>query len=45
MQLSQLDTRFTAWIGSLDVEALIERSAVARDHAFMLRNTERKPRT
>ena len=35
--LSQLKTRFTAWIGSLDVEALIERSDVARLHAFMLR--------
>ncbi len=35
--LSQLNTRFTAWIGSLDVEVLIERSAVAREHAFMLR--------
>ena len=35
--LSQLNARFTAWIGSLDVEALIERSSVAREHAFMLR--------
>ena len=35
--LSQLDTRFTAWIGSLDVEALIDRSPLAREHAFMLR--------
>ena len=35
--LSQLDTRLTAWIGSLDVEALIERSSIAREHAFMLR--------
>jgi pepF/M3 family oligoendopeptidase len=33
---SQLGTRFTAWIGSLDVEALIEQSAVARDHAYTL---------
>ena len=38
--LSQLDTRFTAWIGSLDVEALIERSAIAREHAFMLRKAK-----
>lgn len=37
MKLSLLETRFTAWIGSLDVEALIERSALAREHAFMLR--------
>ena len=35
--LSQLNARFTAWIGSLDVEALIERSSIAREHAFMLR--------
>jgi pepF/M3 family oligoendopeptidase len=35
--LSQLGTRFTAWIGSLDVEALIARSAAARAHAFALR--------
>jgi pepF/M3 family oligoendopeptidase len=34
--ISQLDTRFTAWIGSLDIEALISRSSVAQDHAFML---------
>ncbi|HZR40841.1 MAG TPA: M3 family oligoendopeptidase [Ktedonobacteraceae bacterium] len=36
VQLSLLSTRFVAWIGSLDVEALIERSSIARDHAFML---------
>ena len=29
--LSQLGTRFTAWIGSLDVDALMAQSAVARD--------------
>ena len=38
--LSQLDTRLTAWIGSLDVEALIERSSIAREHAFMLRKAK-----
>jgi len=38
--LSQLDTRLTAWIGSLDVEALIERSRLARVHAFMLRKAK-----
>jgi oligoendopeptidase F len=38
--LSQLGTRFTAWIGSLDVEVLIERSIVAREHAFVLRTTK-----
>src|SRR5947199_6827038 len=35
--LSQLGTRFSAWIGSLDVEALIGRSPMAQAHAFMLR--------
>jgi oligoendopeptidase F len=40
VKLSQLDTRFTAWIGSLDVEALIERSELAREHAFALRKAK-----
>jgi pepF/M3 family oligoendopeptidase len=40
MILTQLGTRLTAWIGSLDVEALIERSPVAREHAFMLRKAK-----
>ena len=35
-RLSLLGTRFTAWIGSLDIAALIELSGVAREHAFML---------
>ena len=34
--LRQLSTRFTAWIGGLDIEALRERSAMAREHAYML---------
>jgi oligoendopeptidase F len=38
--LSNLGTRFTAWIGALDVEALIEASPLARDHAYMLRKTK-----
>ena len=37
---SQLSTRFTAWLGSLDVEVLIAQSAVARDHAHALRNAK-----
>ena len=37
---SQLGTRFTAWIGSLDVEALIAQSSVARGHAYMLRKAK-----
>ena len=38
--LKQLDTRFTAWIGSLDVEALIARSTIAREHAHILRKAK-----
>lgn len=37
VRLAQLGTRFTAWIGSLDVDALITRSPVATAHAFALR--------
>ena len=42
VKLSMLGTRFTAWIGSLDVAALIGRSAYAREHAFMLRKAKRQ---
>src|SRR5690606_35125804 len=31
-----LHTRLTAWIGSLDVELLLEKSAVAQAHEYML---------
>lgn len=41
-RLAQLGTRYTAWIGVLDVAWLIERSAVARDHAFALRKAHRE---
>jgi pepF/M3 family oligoendopeptidase len=40
VRLNVLGTRFTAWLGSLDVEALIARSAYARDHAYMLRRAK-----
>jgi pepF/M3 family oligoendopeptidase len=40
VRLNVLGTRFTAWLGSLDVEALIARSACARDHAHMLRRAK-----
>lgn len=33
----KLAKRFNAWIGSLDVEKLIETSEMCRDHAFSLR--------
>ncbi len=37
VRLAQLRVRFTAWVGSLDVEAVIARSALASEHAFTLR--------
>ncbi|MBK9714751.1 MAG: M3 family oligoendopeptidase [Kouleothrix sp.] len=40
VRLSQLATRFTAWIGSADVEDLLERSDVAREYPFMLRQAQ-----
>ncbi|MCO5219699.1 MAG: M3 family oligoendopeptidase [Thermomicrobiales bacterium] len=36
--LQQAGTRFAAWVGGQDVEAIIAASAIAADHAFMLRN-------
>lgn len=41
-RLQKLETRFTAWVGSLDVDGLIERSEIAADHAFALRQTKRR---
>jgi pepF/M3 family oligoendopeptidase len=38
--LNNLDTRFTAWIGGLDVEALIAASPLAGDHAYYLRQAK-----
>jgi len=38
--LSKLDNRSTAWIGSLDVEALIARSTVAQNHAYLVHKTK-----
>lgn len=38
-RLSLLGTRLTAWIGDLDVEALIQASSLAADHAFLLRRS------
>jgi pepF/M3 family oligoendopeptidase len=37
VDLAKVRTRLAAWIGSVDAEALIERSALARDHAFYVR--------
>jgi pepF/M3 family oligoendopeptidase len=38
--LSQLSTRMTAWLGSLDVEALIANSTLAQEHAYALRKAK-----
>ena len=40
VQLSQLATRFVAWLGSLDVEVLIAHSSVARIHEYTLRKAK-----
>ena len=37
--ISKLFTRLTAWIGSLDVDKLIELSAVAKDHEYFVRKS------
>ncbi|MEQ1821834.1 MAG: M3 family oligoendopeptidase [Fimbriimonadaceae bacterium] len=36
-RLKKLQTRFAAWVGTLDVEAEIEASPRAKDHAYVLR--------
>lgn len=38
--LSKLGTRFTAWLGSLDVNALVAQSALARAHAYALQRAK-----
>lgn len=40
VKLYQLGTRFTAWVGSLDVETLVAHSTVAADHAYILRHAK-----
>jgi pepF/M3 family oligoendopeptidase len=44
VKLTQLATRLTAWVGSLDVEALIARSPLAAQHAFFLRRAQQEAR-
>jgi pepF/M3 family oligoendopeptidase len=39
-RLHKLGTRLTAWIGQIDIEALIQDSPVASDHAFWLRQAK-----
>lgn len=36
VRLSQLQTRFLGWIGSIDIGTLIDESRVASDHSYML---------
>ena len=40
VRLNKLDTRWTAWVGALDLDDLIARSASAREHAFPLRKAQ-----
>jgi pepF/M3 family oligoendopeptidase len=40
VRLAQLRTRFTAWIGALDVETVVARSPLAREHTFTLREAQ-----
>ncbi len=42
VRLTALDTRFTAWIGSLDIDALLARSSLAQEHTFMLRKSQER---
>ena len=44
LKLALLGARFTAWIGSLDVESLIAASPAAADHAFVLRKASQRAR-
>ena len=44
LKLAQLGTRFTAWIGALDVDALLSTSETARAHEWMLRKAATQAR-
>ena len=37
VELPKLETRYEAWLGTMDVEALLSRSATAREHEHSLR--------
>jgi pepF/M3 family oligoendopeptidase len=39
-RFSLLGTRLTAWLGSLNVDALIAQSAIAQEHAYVLRKAK-----
>ncbi len=38
--VSLLGTRFTAWLGSLDVDSLLEKSKIAETHSHMIRRAQ-----
>ncbi len=40
--LDKLEKRLVAWLGSIDASSLIQRSVVARDHAFFVRRAGRE---
>jgi pepF/M3 family oligoendopeptidase len=42
MRLALLGTRLTAWLGSVDTEALIADSPAAATHAFLVRQAKRR---
>src|SRR5229473_6708911 len=44
VKLSLLGTRYAAWIGSLDVPALIAQSPLAREHAYLLQKSSEQAR-
>ncbi len=44
VRLTKLLRRLTAWLGRLDVETLIQRSTIARDHAYLVRRAAEEAR-
>src|SRR3990170_1034275 len=44
LRLKLLGTRLTAWIGSLDINGLMEKSDLARSHELMLRQNQIRSR-
>lgn len=43
-ELSKLMTRFTAWIGAIDIERLLDLSEKAREHRYMLEKAKVRAR-
>ncbi len=40
IKMSMLSTRLTAWVGAMDIDALIAQSEVAQAHSFWLKKTK-----